>query len=263
MIACKKCILDSNDDPKLVLDDEGVCNYCRYYDGQAKKHIRTGEEGARLFTETINKIKEYGKGKKYDCLVGLSGGVDSSYVAYLAKKHGLRPLCVHFDNGWNSELAVVNIQNVVTKCDWDLHNYVIDWEEFKSMQIAYLKASVIDIEVLTDHAIYASIYRIVKDYKIKYILGGHNIVTEAILPPHWTHKKSDYLNIKDIYRQYGTIKLRSYPFLDRKMKKYIKRSGVEFIDYLNWVPYVKNDVKEILKKELGWRDYGGKHFESI
>ncbi|MCB0700181.1 MAG: N-acetyl sugar amidotransferase [Chitinophagales bacterium] len=263
MVECSRCILTSEDDPGLNLDSNGLCNHCRYYDEQEKLYLKTGSEAERLLADTISKIKEYGKSYSYDCLIGLSGGVDSSYVAYLAKQYGLRALCVHFDNGWNSELAVMNIQNIVNKLGFDLQTYVIDWEEFKDLQLAYLKASVIDIEVLTDHAIYGTMFKIAKDNKINYVLGGHNVVTEGVLPYHWTYNKMDYINIKAIHKIYGTKKLKSFPFLDRKMKKFIKQSGVEFVNYLNWVPFDKDKVKQLLQTELGWRDYGGKHYESI
>lgn len=262
-IECTRCILDSNDSPDLVLDSEGVCNHCRYYEEQARLLLKTGKEAEQLLTNTIKKIKDYGKDKKYDCLIGLSGGVDSSYVAYIAKQQGLNALCVHFDNGWNSEIAVQNIHNIVNKLGFDLNTYVIDWEEFKDLQLAYLKASVIDIEVLTDHAIYGTMFKIARENDIKYVLGGHNVVTEGVLPYHWTYDKKDYINIKAIHKQYGTKKLVSFPFLDLKMKKFIQNSGIEFINYLNWMPYVKSEVKEKLQKELGWKDYGGKHYESI
>ena len=260
---CSNCILDTEDDPRLILDEKGICQYCLNYKEEAKHYLKTGKEAEDLLGQTLSKIKEYGKNKKYDCLIGLSGGVDSSYVAYLAKQYGLRPLCVHFDNGWNSELAVMNINNIVTKLDFDLNTYVIDWEEFRDLQLAYLKASVIDIEVLTDHAIYGTMFKIAKDNNIKYVLGGHNIVTESVLPYHWTYNKKDYINIKAIHKQYGQLELKSFPFLDRKMKKFIRNSGVEFINYLNWVSFVKDNVKKILQKELDWRDYGGKHSESV
>lgn len=263
MTGCKNCILDLNDDPNLQLDENGVCNHCHYYYKEAALYLKTGDEAKALLDKTIAEIKEYGKNKKYDCLIGLSGGVDSSYVAYLAGKFGLRPLCVHFDNGWNSELAVKNIETMVNKLGFDLYTYVIDWEEFKDLQLAYLRASVIDIEVLTDHAIYGSMFKIARENDIRYVLGGHNVVTEGILPYHWTYDKKDYINIKAIHKKYGSRDLRSYPFLDRKMKRYIKNSGIKFINYLNWVPYRKDEVKQTLIRELGWRDYGGKHYESI
>lgn len=255
--------MDTAGDPQIRFDAYGVCSYCHSYEDEKAYFIRTGAEAERLLTDTVAKIKAYGKDKKYDCLIGLSGGVDSSYVAYTAHRFGLRALCVHFDNGWNSELAVMNIHNIVNKLGFDLNTYVIDWEEFKDLQLAYLKASVIDIEVLTDHAIYGSMFRIAKDADIKYVLGGHNVATEGILPYHWTYDKKDYINIKAIHRQYGQKQLKTFPFLDRKMKRFIQTSGIEFVNYLNWLPYVKNDVKALLQKELDWKDYGGKHYESI
>lgn len=263
MIACKNCILDSNDDPNLTIDENGYCNHCHWYLSEATIFLKQGNEAETLLAKTVAKIKEYGKNKNYDCLIGLSGGVDSSYVAYKAKQLGLRALCVHFDNGWNSEYAVMNIQNIVNKLDFDLYTYVINWEEFKDLQIAYLKASVIDIEVLTDHAIYGTMFKIAKDNDIKYVLGGHNVVTEGILPYHWTYNKKDYINIKAIHKEYGSLKLNTFPFLDRKMKRFIEKSGIEFVNYLNWMPYVKDEIKQLLQKELGWKDYGGKHYESI
>jgi N-acetyl sugar amidotransferase len=260
---CVKCIMDTNDDAGIRFDENGICSHCAYYEAEKKYFVREGSEAEQQLNSKVQKIKEYGNGKKYDCLIGLSGGVDSSYVAYLAHQFGLRALCVHFDNGWNSELAVMNIQHIVSKLGFDLYTYVIDWEEFKDLQLAYLKASVVDIEALTDHAIYGTMFKIAKDNEIKYILGGHNVATEGILPEHWTFNKKDYINIKAIHKKYGQKELKTFPFLDRKMKKFITNSGVEFVNYLNWVPYVKNEVKAKLIKELDWRDYGGKHYESI
>jgi len=236
-----------------------IVNIIRKKNGLVKK----GKEGKILFDTKIQEIKEFGNNKKYDCLIGISGGVDSSYVTYLAHQNGLRALCVHFDNGWNSELAVANIENIVNKLGYDLYTYVINWEEFKDLQLAYLKASVVDIEVLTDHAIYGTLFKIAKENNIKYVLGGHNVVTEGILPYHWTFNKKDYINIKDIHKKFGSISIKSYPFLDRKMKKFIKHSGVEFVNYLNWVQFNKNEIKLLLAKEINWKDYGGKHYESI
>lgn len=260
---CTRCILDTNDDESLTFDQNGVCGHCHYYSKQAELLLKTGKEAEELMSKTIASIQDFGKGKKYDCLIGVSGGVDSSYVAYLAHQKGLRALCVHFDNGWNSELAVMNIENIVNRLGFDLYTYVINWEEFRDLQLAYLKASVVDIEVLTDHAIYGTMFKIAKDHDIKYVLGGHNVVTEGVLPYHWTYNKKDFINIKDIHKQYGTTELKTFPFLDRKMKQFIKNSGVEFVNYLNWVPYDKDAVKKVLIQELGWRDYGGKHYESI
>ena len=260
---CRQCVMDSTDDPGLTLDENGICNHCHFYYNQKNKLVLEGDVAARKLEQTLQRIKEFGKNNRYDCLIGLSGGVDSSYVAYLAKQFGLRPLCVHFDNGWNSELAVQNIYNIVNKLGFDLSTYVIDWEDFKDLQLAYLKASVIDIEVLTDHAIYGSMFKIARENKIKFVLGGHNVATEGILPYHWTFNKMDYINIRAIHKKFGTKALHSFPFLNRRMKQFIKTSGLEFINYLNWVPYIKEDVKKLLSRELDWRDYGGKHYESV
>lgn len=260
---CSRCILDTTDDPGISFNKEGICNHCLRYDRDKKIYLKTGDEADQILRDVISTIKTYAQNRKYDCLIGLSGGVDSSYVAYMAKKLGLRALCVHFDNGWNSELAVMNITNIVNKLGFDLNTYVVDWEEFKDLQLAYLKASVIDIEVLTDHAIYGSMYKIAKDNDIKYVLGGHNIVTEGVLPYHWTYDKHDYINIKAIHKKHGQIPLKTFPFLDKKMKRFITRSGVEFVNYLNWLPFIKDEVKHLLQTELDWRDYGGKHYESI
>jgi N-acetyl sugar amidotransferase len=261
--SCSNCILDVNDDPHIWFDDRGICNHCHSFREQKALYIKEGIEGEKFLDEKIAEIKKAGQGKLYDCLIGLSGGVDSSYVAYIAKQKGLRPLCVHFDNGWNSELAVRNIKNIVQKLGFDLYTYVMDWEEFKDLQLAYLKASVIDIEVITDHAIYGTIYKVAKENNIKYILGGHNVVTEAILPAHWGWSIKDYINIKAIHKKYGQKKLKSYPFLTRKRRKEIVDLAIESVYYLNWIPYTKIDAKKILHKELDWADYGGKHHESI
>lgn len=260
---CSNCILDTNDDPNITFDEKGICNHCHYYHKQRELFIREGDIGLNLLNSTVNTIKEYGKNRKYDCLIGVSGGVDSSYVAYIAHKYGLRALCVHFDNGWNSELAVQNIENIVNKLGFDLYTYVIDWNEFRDLQLAYLRASVVDIEVLTDHAIYGTLFKIAKENDIKYVLGGLNVQTEGILPYHWTYNKKDYINIKAIHKLYGENELKTFPFLDKKMKKFIKNSGVEFVNYLNWIPFNKDEVKSLLQSELAWRDYGGKHYESL
>jgi N-acetyl sugar amidotransferase len=260
---CSKCILDTKDDANITFDENQVCNHCYYYENVSNRDILTGDAGSKKIEETVKRIKNAAIGKTYDCLLGLSGGVDSSYLAYLAKNLGLNPLCVHFDNGWNSELAVKNIQQIVSKLEFDLTTYVIDWEEFKDLQRSYIKAGVIDIEALTDHAIYASLMKIAFDQNIKFILSGTNVVTEAILPNHWVHQKSDYINILDIQAKHGTLKLKSFPLNTRSLKKKFSSRQYEFVEFLNWIPYNKAAVKEILIDKLDWTDYGGKHYESI
>lgn len=260
---CTKTVMDNIADPDIRFDQHGVCNYYHEYQHAAKKGVLTGEAGKKKLDELIARIKNDGKGKRYDCLIGLSGGVDSTYVAYLAKLHGLRPLAVHLDNGWDSELAVKNVENIITRCGFDLYSLVVDWEEFRDIQLAYLRASVVDIEVVSDHAIFSSMYKLAKQHKTGYIVSGTNIVTEYIMPPSWLYDKYDFANLKDIHTRYGKRKLKTYPSLD--FKKYIYYSAVlrlNPVSILNYVPYNKKEVKEIIAKELDWRDYGGKHYES-
>ena len=260
---CAKTVMDNIADPDIRFDKEGISNYVHDYEQTAKKGVFTGEAGKKKLENLVTRIKKDGQGKRYDCLIGLSGGVDSTYVAYLAKQHGLRPLAVHLDNGWDSELAVKNVENIITRCGFDLYSLVVDWEEFKDIQLAYLKASVVDIEVVSDHAIFSTMYKLAKEHKTGYILSGTNIVTEHIMPPSWLYDKMDFANLKAIHAKYGKKKLRTYPFLD--FKKFIYYSVIlklNPISILNYVPYNKKAVKEIIQKELGWRDYGGKHYES-
>ena len=207
---CARCILDTNDDPAITFDQNGVCHYCTRYDALIKT-LPAKEEKKMHLQNIITRLKTHEKKIKYDCLLGVSGGTDSSYLAYLCKQYGLNPLIVHFDNGWNSELAVQNIHNVLKKLNFDMVTYVINWEEFKDMQLAYLKASVVDIEVITDHAISASLLKLARKHNIKYILSGFNYLTEAIMPSGWTWNKSDWANIKSIHKKYGTVHLKTFP----------------------------------------------------
>jgi N-acetyl sugar amidotransferase len=262
-LQCKRCIMDSNNDPDLILDQGGLCNHCNSYD-KAYAQFPKADQLQKKLQEIIDQIKLSGKNKSYDCLLGISGGTDSTYMAYLAKELGLRPLIVHFDNGWNSELAVKNIESVLKNLGFDLQTYVINWEEFKDIQLAYFKAGVVDIEAITDHAIISTIYKIAADKRIKYVLNGNNIATEGIyLPKTWVHSKSDFTNIRDIHKKYGTIKLKTYPhltFLKKLYYKYVRKTIS--IDLLNYINYSKAKAHETLIK-LGWRDYGGKHYESV
>lgn len=261
---CLTCILDNQDDKDIAFDENGVCHYCRSYEVQMKQ-IGTLEEREKELLKMISKIKAAGKGKKYDCLLGVSGGVDSSYMAYLAKKYDLRPLIIHLDNGWNSDTAVSNIERICTSLGFELHTYVIDWEEFVGMQKAYIRAGVVDVEVLTDHAIKAITQKLSKKYGVKYSLSGFNLVTEAIMPKGWTYSKKDYLNIKDIVLKFGEgIKIKSFPRITfyKGLINYWWYK-LESFHILNYLPYNKVEAKELLKKEFDWVDYGGKHYESI
>ena len=261
---CSISLMDTIADPKITFNDEGVCNYYFEYKTAEKKTVLKGEEGRAMLQMLTEKIKYSGIKKNYDCITGVSGGVDSTFLALQAKKLGLRPLIVHFDNGWNSELSVSNITNIINKLGYDLYTLVVDWNEFRDIQLSYLKASVVDIEAVTDHAILGTLYRLAVENNIKYILSGTNVVTEQVLPSHWIWNKGDDINIKDIHRKFGTVQLKTYPFFNSTLKHYYQRTkGIEVVSLLNCMPYEKRKVKEIITEELGWRDYGGKHYESI
>jgi N-acetyl sugar amidotransferase len=260
---CQTTVMDNIADPDIRFDEKGICNYYYEYQ-QAASQLPQGEKAREELARIVDKIKKDGKGKHYDCLIGLSGGVDSTYVALLARQFGLRPLAVHLDNGWDSELAVKNVENIITKLGFDLYTLVVNWEEFKDIQLSYLKASVVDIEVVSDHAIFATMHRLAKQHDTGYIISGTNVVTEYIMPPSWIFQKMDYANLKDIHGRYGRVRLKTYPTFD--FKKYVYYSAIlrlNAISILNYVPYNKAEVKEIIKKELDWRDYGGKHYESV
>jgi N-acetyl sugar amidotransferase len=214
--------------------------------------------------ELISQIKKDGRHKDYDCIIGVSGGVDSTYVAYLTKTLGLRPLAVHLDNGWNSELAVSNISETLTKLNIDLYTYVINWEEFKDLQLSFINASVVDIELTTDHAIFATLYKVANKHRIKYILQGVNIATEGFLPSNWIHNKFDWLNIKSIHSKFGKMPLKTFPHLSLiEYFFYNYLSGIKFVPILNYIPYSKEVAKKTIVSELNWRDYDGKHYESV
>ncbi|MBW7845357.1 MAG: N-acetyl sugar amidotransferase [Bacteroidia bacterium] len=262
---CTHCVMDTSD-PDIEFNKDGVCNHCLKFEELIKQHIPGSEESLKKLSKLIERIKKDGKGKEYDCIIGLSGGVDSSYVALLVNKFGLRPLAVHLDNGWNSELAVENIENIIKKLNIDLYTIVIDWEEFRDLQLAYLYASVIDIEAISDHAIIATMHKLAKKNKIKYIISGTNIATESILPESWYYKhKTDYRNIKDIYKKHGSgRKLKTYPRITWfKMLYYNYFLNLTTISILNYIDYKKENVIKLISEELGWKSYGDKHHESI
>lgn len=261
---CSISVMDTIADPDICFDEKGICNYYYEYLERESAAVPKGSEAEKQLKEIIDRVKKAGAGNKYDCITGVSGGVDSTYLALMAKKFGLRPLIVHFDNGWNSELAVKNIENIISKLGFDLYTLVVDWEEFKDLQLAYLKASVVDIEAITDHAIIGTMYRLAAENNIKYILSGANVVTEATLPGYWIFNKMDHVNIQDIHRQFGKLKLKTFPiFNGTKKRLYTKLKKVETVFPLNYLHYNKKQVKEVITKELDWKDYGGKHYESV
>jgi len=250
---------------EIVFDDNGVCNFCHQYDIQQGNEVFADKDGEEKVENLIAHIKERGKNRQYDCLIGISGGVDSSYVAYLVKKkYGLRVFAVHLDNGWNSELAVANIEHILKKLDIDLYTYVLDWKEFRDIQISFLKSGISNIEIPTDHAIWALLIKTAAKMKIPYIIAGNNVVTESIMPESWLYSSKDSKLIKAIHDKFGKVKMKTYPRLTTfDYIKYLLIRGIRWVPILNYIPYVKSDAKKILIEELSWRDYGGKHYESI
>lgn len=260
---CSRCVMDTTD-LEINFDSDGVCNHCLEADVLLPYYHYTDEEARNNLDNLVVRLGRKKKGS-YDSIIGLSGGVDSSYVAYLAWKLGLSPLCVHFDNGWNSEISVSNINKIIEKTGFDLATYVIDWPEFRDLQRSFLKAGVIDVEMLTDHAIWAAMFRIRRKNRIKFVLTGTNYTSEHGMPRTWLWRKQDLRNIKAIHAQYGERKLKSFPVMSTLRLALIESLGIggTIIQPLNLINYRKTAAMEILTSEFGWRYYGGKHYESL
>lgn len=260
---CSRCIMDTSD-PDIVFDEVGVCSHCHGFKKKLSTESYLAAKVPGALEKIAGEIKAAGKGKAYDCVIGVSGGVDSTYVAYLAKSIGLRPLAVHLDNGWNSELAVSNIEKVLQKLDIDLYTHVLDWEEFRDLQLSFLKASTPDSEIPTDHAILGLLYKAAASNGIKYILSGSNVATESCAVPAWSQGHSDWGYIKGVHKKFGTKKLRTYPYYGAlRFGRYMLLHKLRWVAILNYIDYKKQDALELLKNELGWRPYGGKHYESV
>lgn len=260
---CSRCIMDTSD-PEIQFDSAGVCSHCKDYEIRVRDELAPVAEREARLQALVSKIKERGKNLPYDCIIGVSGGVDSTMVAYHVKRLGLRPLAVHLDNGWNSELAVDNIKKTIETLQIDLATHVIDWEEFRDLQLSFLKASVPNCEIPTDHAIYACLFQVAKQQGTRYIIVGSNVVTEALLPRAWGYVNLDLKHIKAIHRRFGTVPLKTFPHQNLPSFLFdVLVRGIRAIPLLNYVDFNKADAKQLIQRELGWRDYGGKHFESI
>lgn len=250
-------------DPEITFNERGHCWHCTEFLERRAKHKYQGKESDEALDRMVETIKREGKGKPYDCVIGVSGGADSSYLMYLAREKGLRPLAVHMDNGWNSEKAVINIKNVTRKLGIDYESYVLDWEEFKDLQLAFLKASIPEAETPTDIAIPAALHHVAARYKIKYILSGCNLATEGILPKSWHYDVKDLKYFNHIHRTFGSKKLKKFPTFGYKREAFYKLiKGIQIVYPLNLVPFVKEDAVRLLEKEFDWKRYGGKHHES-
>jgi len=259
---CVRCVMDSSD-PDIRFDDRGVCHHCAKYDEAVGSRVLTGERAKAELDTLVAEMRRRGAGRTYDCIIGISGGVDSTYVAYAVKRLlGLRPLAVHLDNGWDSELAVKNIEHVLKKLDIPLYTHVLDWDEFRDLQLSFLRASTPDSEVPSDHAIVAVLYQMARRERVPFILSGCNVRTESHLPPAWSQGHQDWRYIRSLQRQFGERPLKTYPHRSLPVQMLDSRR-VRWIDVLNYLDYRKADALGILEKELGWRYYGGKHYESI
>lgn len=262
---CKNCVMDTSDS-EISFDDNGVCDHCNTFYKKTLPNWRTDEVGRSRLNNLIEKIKKEGRSKDYDCIIGMSGGIDSSYLTYLAKEElGLRPLVFHVDGGWNSQIAVNNIERLIDGLELDLFTEVIDWQEMRDLQLAFLKSGVSHIDTPQDHAFFATMYKFASHHNIKYILTGGNLSTECIRNPvEWMYYQSDSRQLLDIHRQFGTRPLLKFPITSILWHKiwlpYLR--GVKVIRPLDMVPYIKQEAKQLLMDRFGWQPYPQKHFES-
>ena len=262
---CTNCIMDTSD-PKITFDERGWCDYCNNYHKNIFPNWHPNEKGLKMLQPLIDKIKREGKNKPHDCLIGLSGGIDSSYVTYIAKeKFGLRPMLFHVDAGWNSQEAVNNIQKLVDGLNLDLYTEVVNWEEMKDLQLAFFKAQVPHIDTPQDHAFFAGLYNYAAKNGHKYILTGANYSTECVREPlEWHYHASDLRQLKDIHEKFGKRPLKTFPMADIfKFKLYYRYvKGVQVVKPLNVVPYNKEEAMQELVDLFGWQKYPHKHYES-
>jgi len=260
-IFCSRCVMDT-DIPEIEFDINGECNYCKLYDELDFEYPINNERSERILNDLISKIKKDGVNKEYDSIVGLSGGTDSCYTLYKAKELGLRPLAVHFDNGWNSETAVNNIKIVTKALNVDLYTYVVDWEEFKDLQLSFLKAAVPDVELPTDWGIHGCLYKVATENNVRYILTGITFRAEGNMPSGWAYADGKY--IQSVQKTFGKKSLKTFPQMTlNRMLYYLFIKKIKLIRFLNYFDYSKQEAKNILGRELGWIDYGGHHYESV
>jgi N-acetyl sugar amidotransferase len=262
---CSNCIMDTSDS-NITFDSRGWCDYCNNYHASILPHWHPNERGERELTPVIDRIKRDGRGRDHDCLIGISGGVDSSYLTYLAKERlGLRPLLFHVDAGWNSQQAVNNIEKLVDGLGVDLHTEVVNWQEMRDLQLAFFKAGVPHLDTPQDHAFFAGLYNFAAKNGFKYILTGANYSTECVREPlEWHYHASDLRQLLDIHRRFGTRPLQTFPLADiLKFKIYYRFvKGVRVVKPLNHFRYIKEEAMQELVDKFGWQKYAHKHYES-
>lgn len=262
---CTNCIMDTSDS-LITFDAQGRCDHCRNYYDNILPNWHTDERGEREIAKQVDAIKAAGRGRDHDCLIGISGGIDSSYLVYLAKeKFGLRPLLYHVDGGWNSQQAVHNIERLVDGLGLDLFTEVVNWPEMRDLQLAFFKAQVPHLDAPQDMAFFAGLYNFAAKNKVKYILTGANYSTECVREPlEWDYHKSDLRQMLDIHRRFGTVPLRTFPYAGIfKYRLYYRFFlGVRVVKPLNYVPYIKEAAMDELVERFDWQRYAHKHFES-
>lgn len=262
---CTRCIMDTSASD-IVFDRDGVCSYCSEFIDRSG-HLRNREpaELTRTLDTLIAKVKASGRGKRYDSVVGVSGGVDSSWALVQAVKLGLRPLAVHMDNGWNSELAQNNIANLVRSLRVDLHTHVIDWHEYRGLMQAFFDADVLDVELLYDNAMMAVNYQQAARHSVKYLLAGTNQATEGMrFPPGWNWLKFDKKNIKGLARRFGNIRLNTFPSIGTLgYVSYQMIRGIKWVSFIDFFEYNKLEALTVLERDYGYKPYPYKHYESI
>ena len=262
---CSNCVMDTTD-AEISFNDAGICDHCLDFKANVLPNWHTDSKGKLQLSADIAAIKTHGKDNDFDCILGMSGGADSSYLLHLAvKEFGLRPLVFHVDGGWNSDIAVSNIKVMVEKLGLDLFTEVINWEEMKAFQLGYLKSGLPNIDIPQDHAFVATLYDFADKYNIKYILNGGNISTECVRNPlDWLYYGTDMSQINYIRKKFVDRPLATYPFSSvfrhKLYLRYIRR--IKVIKPLNHMPYIKADAMKFLEKQYGWRPYPQKHFES-
>lgn len=261
---CSKTVMDTVGDPDIVFDENGICNYYHEFLEKLKIRVPAPDKAEKELKKMILNIKSAGKNKQYDCIIGVSGGVDSTYTAWLVKQHGLRPLAVHLDNGWDSELAVKNVENILSRLEIDLYTEVLDWEMFRDLQLSFLKSSTPDGEIPTDHAILAVLYKTAAKFKVRYIISGMNFRSEGMLPPTWARGYLDWKYIRSVQKIFGKQSLKTFPhFTVIGFLYYNLARSISSISILNYVNFNRTEAIRIIQNELGWRNYGSKHHESV
>jgi len=250
-------------DSEILFDEQGFCNHCTEYFENTYKRTYQGNQGSKKLEQIIAKIKLAGRDKAHDCVLGISGGIDSCYTASILKKLEVRTLAVHLDNGWDSETSVANIKYIISKLGIDYQSFVLDWEEFKDLQLSFLRASVPEAETPTDIAIPAVMHKVAAEHNIKYIISGGNFATEGILPKSWHYDAKDVKYLKSIHKIFSKKKIESFPTFGFQKEMYYKFvKGIRTVYLLNYVPYSKKEAMKVLEEELSWKYYGGKHYES-